>query len=156
MKHEEFTPEYGIVRSAFVSIDDLDASGAVHNARYPLILERVVVAHWYERGWRLDPRQSRIPDVLQVAREFTISYQFPIFGLGEVKVHLWIEKAGRTSFTYGFAFLSADGSVTHATGHRVQVRLDPATLQSTPLSPEGIAELVPLAKPGVLTGQVEN
>ncbi|OZM70874.1 thioesterase [Amycolatopsis antarctica] len=116
------------------------------------MLERVIIAYWLGRGWNFDARTSRIPDVLQVAREIKVSYHAPIVGIGEVRLHLWIEAAGRTSFTYGFAFRSADGTTLHATGHRVQVRLDPATFQPTPLSAEGVAELALFAKPGVLAG----
>jgi acyl-CoA thioester hydrolase len=37
---------------------------------------------------------------------------------------------------YGFKVRSDDGTVVHAEGRRVQVRLDPATLRPAPISAE--------------------
>ncbi len=55
---------------------------------------------------------------------------------GAVQVQLWLEHLGTTSVVYGFRVLSNDGTVVHAEGRRVQVRLDPATLRPAPIGAE--------------------
>lgn len=145
-----FSPEFGVVIEIFVNMDDLDPMGMIHNARYPLMFDRAVTEYWVGHGWSLDPAHSTIPDVWQVVRELSITYEYPVFGMRTILLHLWIEKMGRTSFTYGFEFRSADGALRHAAGRRVQVRLDPATLQPCPLSDVGRAKLERIAKPAVL------
>ena len=56
--------------------------------------------------------------------------------VGPVHVQLWLDHLGNTSAVYGFMVLSADETVTHAEGRRVQVRLDPATLRPAVIGPE--------------------
>lgn len=137
----------GHVQPVHIHVDDLDMQGIVGNARYPLIVERAVTAYSMERGWHFDPARSRFSDTLQVVREFRIEYHAPIADVGPVGVHLWIERLGRSSYTYGFRILSEDGTVTHADGHRVQVRLDPGTLRPTPLSDEAVTAARQLMMP---------
>lgn len=146
-------PEYGRVREIFVGFDDLDPTGAVHNARYALMLERASTEFWVEQGWNFDPCKSRIPDVMQVAREFKISYHAPIMGVGPVSLRFWVDHLGRTSYTYGFEFRSVDGATLHAAGHRVQVRLDPQTFSPIPISDTALVELSAIAKPAVVAGR---
>jgi len=59
----------------------------------------------------------------------------PIARVGTVQVQLWLDHLGTTSVVYGFRVLS-DGTVVHAEGRRVQVRLDPATLRPAVIGPE--------------------
>jgi len=70
-----------------------------------------------------------------VVREFAITYHVPIARVGTVQVQLWLDHLGTTSVVYGFRVLS-DGTVVHAEGRRVQVRLDPATLRPAVIGPE--------------------
>ncbi|WP_327085290.1 acyl-CoA thioesterase [Nonomuraea sp. NBC_01738] len=123
-------------RPVQVHFDDLDAMGLLHNSRYALLVERAVSAFWTEIGWHFDPAVSRFKDVFMAVKEFKITYHMPIMGAGEVQVEFWMEKLGNTSGVYGFRVLSADGSVVHADGHRVNVNLDPATFRPTPFSQE--------------------
>lgn len=133
-----------------VHFDDLDAMGIVHNAKYAVLVERAISAFWFAHGWSFDPAQSRFPDDLMLAvREFGITYRAPITAVPEVGVQLWIEQFGRTSVTYHFRVISADGTVLHAEGTRAQVKLDPVTRRPAPISPElrkAAAELI--AHPG--------
>src|SRR5690606_39834511 len=46
--------EYGHVEPVTVFFDDLDALGFVHNARYPILLERALTTYWAERGYSYD------------------------------------------------------------------------------------------------------
>ncbi|PRX96319.1 acyl-CoA thioesterase [Allonocardiopsis opalescens] len=130
-----------------VHFDDLDAMGMVHNARYPLLLERALMTYWTAHGWSSDPGRSAFEDVFLAVREFTITYHVPIAAAGTIGVRFWIDRLGNTSVVYGFQVLSADGATVHAEGRRAQVRIDPATLRPQPLS-ERLREL---ARPLVRT-----
>ncbi|WP_336205049.1 acyl-CoA thioesterase [Nonomuraea sp. LPB2021202275-12-8] len=124
------------IRTVQIHFDDLDAMGLLHNSRYALLVERAVSAFWADQGWTFDPATSRFKDVYLAVREFKITYNVPIMGAGEVLVEFWMDRMGRTSGVYGFRVLSADRSVVHADGYRVNVNLDPATLRPAPFSPE--------------------
>jgi acyl-CoA thioester hydrolase len=125
------TVDYGHVEPVTIHFDDLDAMGLVHNARYPVILERALSPYWVARGHAYLNGRPTSPDIFHAVREFTITYLAPIREPGEIGVHFWIERLGETSATYGFRFLSGDGRTVHAEGRRVVVRLDPATLRPT-------------------------
>ncbi|WP_055477819.1 acyl-CoA thioesterase [Sphaerimonospora mesophila] len=130
-----------------VHFDDLDAMGLLHNSRYALLVERAVSAYWHRLGWAPDPTRSSFRDVFLAVREFKVTYHVPITGASEPLVHFWIERIGRTSALYGFRVLSADRSVVHAEGYRVNVNLDPGTLRPAPFSSELRAAAEPLLSP---------
>lgn len=148
---EEFLPgesaEYGHEQLVRISLDDLDGLGIVHNARYALLFERALISYWLDRGWHFDPNRSIIPDVLQVVGEFGIRYRSPITAIGDVAVRFWIDRAEGARSTYAFQFLSLDRQTVYAEGHRVQIRLDPATLRPTPYSDEVMAMARVLMRP---------
>jgi acyl-CoA thioester hydrolase len=106
----------------------------VHNARYVTLFESALTAYWERLGWAFNPSAPHFPDVFFVVREFTITYQRPITATGSVNVQLWLDAVGMSSAVYGFRIMSEDGSVVHAEGRRVQVKLDPATLRPSPIS----------------------
>jgi len=137
----------GHIQPVQIHFDDLDAMGVVHNARYVLLLERALFDYWAERGWPFDPARSHFSEIFFVVREFSITYHIPINTAGEAAVHFWLEHMGTTSVVYGFRVLSADHTVVHAEGRRVQVRLDPATLRPIPISEplrDSLKQLLPL------------
>jgi acyl-CoA thioester hydrolase len=74
--------------------------------------------------------------VLFAVREFAITYHLPIARVGTVRVRFWLDRLGATSLAYGFQVLPDDGSVVHAEGRRMQVRLDPVTLRPAAIGPE--------------------
>lgn len=119
-----------------IHFEDLDAMGVVHSGRYVNVFERALAAYWSRAGWFYDPSHPRFAEMLFVVREFTITYHVPIARAGTVRVGLWLERLGATSLIYGFRVSSADETVVHAEGRRVQVRLDPATLRPAPITPE--------------------
>ncbi|GLW11648.1 thioesterase [Microtetraspora sp. NBRC 13810] len=126
----------GVHEPVQVHFDELDAMGLLHNSRYALLVERAIGAYWHRLGWASDPGRSAFKDVFLAVREFKVTYNVPIAGAGEPLVHFWMERMGRTSGVYGFRVLSADRTVVHAEGYRVNVNLDPATLRPTPFSDE--------------------
>ncbi|MFI5758823.1 acyl-CoA thioesterase [Streptomyces sp. NPDC051569] len=126
--------QHGALVPVSVHFDDLDALGLLHNARYPLIIERAWTAYWEERGLRYEGDWAAAGDACNAVKELRLTYELPVNRTGAYAVHLWLERLGNTGLTYGFRFCSADGSVTYAHGSRVLVRLDPATLRPAPWS----------------------
>ncbi|GLU49892.1 acyl-CoA thioesterase [Nocardiopsis ansamitocini] len=140
-------PEFGRVQSVDVHFEDLDPTGFLHNSRYSLLLEHAASAYWSEQGWHHDPARSRFAgDSVMAVRAFEITYHFPVTEPGKVGVHLWIERIGRSSYTYGFRVISLDGATVHAEGTRVQINLDPTTLTPATLSDEVRAAAQPLLR----------
>ncbi|MER5199793.1 acyl-CoA thioesterase [Streptomyces sp. NPDC002755] len=137
-------PTDGHHQSVPVHFGDLDSFGMVHHGQYAALFERGITTYWMERGVSFDRAKSHITDVLQVVRKMEITYDMPITEVGEVQVHFWIDRMGRTSYTYGFRVLSADRTVVHATGQRVQVNLDPVTLRPLPFGEDARAAALPL------------
>ncbi|MFD6287082.1 acyl-CoA thioesterase [Streptomyces sp. NPDC060205] len=129
-----------------VHFGDLDSFGMVHHGQYAALFERGITSYWMERGVSFDRAKSQIADVLQVVRKMEITYDMPITEVGEVQVHFWIDRMGRTSYTYGFRVLSKDRAVVHATGQRIQVNLDPVTLRPTPFGEGARAAALPLMR----------
>lgn len=125
---------YGRLMPVTVHFDDLDALGMLHNARYPLLVERAWTEFWQERGIRFEGDWASAGDACNVVKELLISYDVPVTRSGPYAVHLWLERLGTTGLTYGFRFCSADGVTTYARGTRVLVRLDPETLRPAPWS----------------------
>jgi acyl-CoA thioester hydrolase len=134
-----FTVDYGHVGLVSVHFDDLDAMGVVHNARYALLLERAMIAFWNARGHSFVDGRPTTSDSFNVVKEYRITYHTPIRTAGDVAVHLWTDRVGETSGTYGFRIVSVDGSTVHADGIRVVVKLDPATMRPAAWTPEGRA-----------------
>lgn len=134
----------GIVRRKRIYLDDLDGFGMLHHAGYAVLLDRAVIDFWLEAGWVADPSVS-----VQVIRSLALTYHLPVVGMQDVDVHLWIDRAGRSSVTYRFEVLSTDHTVRHAEGSRVLVNLDPATLRPTLLTDDMWEVAAPLLRPGL-------
>lgn len=115
-----------------VYFDDLDAFQVLHNARYLLMFERTIGSFWRHLGWGglLDAQKN--PDQFHLVRANHVEYLRPVYGVGQVRVRVWVEKLGRTSLSFGFRMLPLDQDLEHARGSRVVVRVDPATLKPAP------------------------
>ncbi|MBB5871175.1 acyl-CoA thioester hydrolase [Allocatelliglobosispora scoriae] len=138
--------EFGKIEQAIIHFDDLDASGLMHNARYALVLERVLSIYWARFGFSYEGGLPTSSDVVSAVREFSITYHVPIRGTGPVDVHFWVEKLGGSSAVYGFRFLSADHGTVHAEGRRVMVKFDPRTGRPDAWTPAGREVAAGLAK----------
>ena len=129
--------EYGFLVPMSVFFDDLDSFGMLHNSRYTVLVERAWAMYWQQQELAFSKDWELLDDGFNVLKEQRISYEFPVNRLGEYGVHIWVERIGRTSMTYGFRVCSADGTVTHAHGSRTIVRLDRQTLRPSEWSQEG-------------------
>jgi acyl-CoA thioester hydrolase len=124
--------DYGHIEPVFVSFDDLDSMGIVHNTRYAVIVERALTAYWDGLGYTYANRTVGHPDASIAVVEFSIKYKMPVSATGTVGVHFWTTRIGSTSVSYGYRVQSVDGATAHAEGQRVHVRFDPATMRPTP------------------------
>ncbi|CAL9591077.1 thioesterase family protein [Streptomyces werraensis] len=127
---------YGRLIPVTVHFDDLDALGLLHNARYPLLVERAWAELWQANGITFDGDWAAAGDACNAVKELRLTYEAPVTRPGPYAVHLWLDRLGTTGLTYGFRFCSADGAVTYARGSRVLVRLDATTLRPAPWSEE--------------------
>lgn len=134
----------GVVLRKRIYLDDLDGFGMLHHARYAVLLDQAVIDFWLDAGWVSDPAES-----VQAIRALELTYHLPVVGMQDVDVHLWVDRAGRTSVTYRFQVLSADHTVRYAEGSRVLVNLDPRTLRPTPLTEAMWEVAAPLLGVGV-------
>ncbi|MGQ5227437.1 acyl-CoA thioesterase [Streptomyces sp. yara] len=125
---------YGRLIPVTVHFDDLDALGLLHNARYPLLVERAWAELWQANGVTFDGDWVAAGDACNAVKELRLTYEAPVTRPGPYAVHLWLDRLGTTGLTYGFRFCSADGAVTYARGSRVLVRLDATTLRPAPWS----------------------
>ncbi|MCG7207969.1 MULTISPECIES: acyl-CoA thioesterase [Streptomyces] len=125
---------YGRLIPVTVHFDDLDALGLLHNARYPVMVERAWAELWQEHGFVFEGDWTAAGDACNAVKELRIGYEAPVTRPGTYAVHLWLERLGTTGLTYGFRFCSEDGAVTYAQGTRVLVRLDAGTLRPAPWS----------------------
>ena len=119
----------GVVIRKRIYLDDLDGFGMLHHARYAVLFDNAVLDFWLDAGWAPDPGEA-----VQVVRELQLTYHQPVLGMTDVDVHLWVDRAGRSSVTYRFEVLSTDHTVCHAEGSRVLVNLDGRTLRPAPLT----------------------
>ncbi|MFJ9707397.1 acyl-CoA thioesterase [Streptomyces sp. NPDC101234] len=125
---------YGRLIPVTVHFDDLDALGLLHNARYPVLVERAWAEFWQGHGFAFEGDWAAAEDACNAVKELRIGYEAPVTRPGTYAVHLWLERLGNTGLTYGFRFCSEDGALTYARGARVLVRLDAATLRPAPWS----------------------
>ncbi|RPE45436.1 acyl-CoA thioester hydrolase [Streptomyces sp. Ag109_O5-1] len=125
---------YGRLIPVTVHFDDLDALGLLHNARYPVLVERAWAEFWQGHGFAFEGDWAAAEDACNAVKELRIGYEAPVTRPGTYAVHLWLERLGNTGLTYGFRFCSEDGALTYAQGARVLVRLDAATLRPAPWS----------------------
>lgn len=74
------------------------------------------------------------PDQLQIVREVQAKFAAPFRGMGEMVIHIWVERLGESSCVYGFVCTSAEGKVVYARGTRTIIKLDAVSLEPTPWS----------------------
>ncbi|HTU73492.1 MAG TPA: thioesterase family protein [Trebonia sp.] len=143
---------HGATETVEVFWEDLDPQGVLHNARYSILLEHALSAYWSRAGYPWDPAADHFRDMFFVVREFAITFHAPITRPGPVAVRFWFDHVGASSIVYGFGILSDDGSVTYASGRRVQVRLDPDTMRPARITSQFRELARPLMRQAVTEG----
>lgn len=116
--------------SDVIRYNDLDPNGHVNN---------VAVCTFFEDGRVMFRRRhfsGQVKNVLTgfVLARYVIEYHLPLEFPGSVEVGTTIIRIGRSSYTFGQAVFRGDECA--ATAEAVQVRIDPETGRSIPLSAE--------------------
>ena len=131
-----------------IYFDDLDIFGVLHNARYPLLVERTIGAFWQALGWGGLSDLKANPDQFHLVRINHFEYLRAVEGVNAVRARVWVQKLGRTSLIFAFSILPVDEDIPYATGHRVLVCVDPESRTPKPWS-EGIrVKLAPYCESG--------
>ena len=117
-----------------VYFDDLDIFGVLHNARYPLLIERTIGDFWKKMGWGGLATLDRNPDQFHLVRVNHFEYLRAVEEVDEVRVRVWIQKLGTTSMTFAFSVLPVDEDTPYAIGHRVLVCIDQQSRKPKPWS----------------------
>lgn len=112
--------QLGHVEPVTVHFDDLDAYGAVHHAKVPVLVERAVIAYLERLGFPMGH-----PDATAFVGQLVVSFTAPIAGAGPADVRVWVEELGASSLTHGFQI--SRGPVILAGGSRTLIKVDPAT-----------------------------
>ena len=117
-----------------IYFDDLDVFGVLHNARYPLLIERTIGAFWKKMGWGGLSELERNPDQFHLVRVNHFEYIRAVENVDEVRVRVWVDKLGTTSLTFGFSVLPIDQDTPYAQGFRVLVCVNPNSRLPNPWS----------------------
>jgi acyl-CoA thioester hydrolase len=125
-----------------VYFDDLDSYRILHNARYFLLFERTLGQFWQEVGFGV-LQSSKAPEHFHYVRANSIEYLSPVYGVGRVRVRVWIEKLGRTSLTFGFCLMPLHEDRQHAVGERTVVCVDPDNQRPKPWGEDFRKQLEP-------------
>lgn len=125
-----------------IRYNDLDPNGHVNN---------IAILMFFEDGrvmFRDRHFKAQVDNVLSgfVLARYTIEYHRPLAFPGSVEVGTTITRIGRSSYNFGQAVFSGDACI--ATAEAVQVRVDPDSGRSVPLSNE-FKVLLKAASPGV-------
>lgn len=111
-----------------VFFDELDLLGNLHNSRYAVHVERAQSALFERLGKGWSSFDQRDPDLHYAVRELHVEFLAPFASPGLLPVELIAEDIGRTSARYGFR------CGDFARGHRVIIKVDPATGRPAPWS----------------------
>ena len=115
-----------------IYFEDLDVFGVLHNARYPLLVERSIGDFWKKMGWGGLANLAESPDQFHLVRVNHFEYLRAIKDMDDVRVRVWVGKLGRTSLRFDFSFLPPDQDLVYASGHRVLVCVDRQTMVPKP------------------------
>ena len=119
-----------------IYFDDLDLFRVLHNARYPLLIERTIGAFWKKLGWGGLSELETNPDQFHLVRVNHFEYHRAVVGVDEVRVRIWLDRLGTTSLTFGFSMLPIDQDEPYCTGYRVLVCVDPNQRKPRPWTDE--------------------
>ena len=117
-----------------VYFDDLDIFGVLHNARYPLLIERTIGAFWKRLGFGGLAQLAQNPDQFHLVRVNHFEYVRAVKGVDEVRCRIWVKSLGNTSLTFAFSLLPVDQDEPYCTGYRVLVCVDPESQRPRPWS----------------------
>jgi acyl-CoA thioester hydrolase len=122
-----------------VRFRDCDPMGHANNAVYLTYFEQARFAHWRSlAGGGLTESPGDLPGVILARAE--VDYKVPARYGETLEVRIGLGGIGRTSFTYEYEIVNADGNLV-AAGRSVQVMFDYSTNTPVPV-PDDIRRLL--------------
>ena len=137
-----------------IYFDDLDFFGVLHNARYPLLVERTIGAFWQELGWGAISELKENPDQFHLVRVNHFEYLRAVENVSSVRARVWVQKIGKTSLIFGFSILPIDEDEPYATGYRVLVCVDAENRTPKPWSNAIRHKIAPYCENGEHDGTI--
>jgi YbgC/YbaW family acyl-CoA thioester hydrolase len=117
-----------------IRLSDTDSSGLIYYGAVTAWFTRAQAELWYALGFK---QEGLGPSPMMPVVNADISYHASLKLADEYELRAWVEEAGRTSLTVGFAVTkSGEPCVTASMTH---VHLDPATMGPAPLPDAMIA-----------------
>lgn len=114
-----------------VYFDEIDLLGVMHNARFPLHVERAQSALFEHLGYGWTDPTERHEDLNYVVRSVNLEFTAPVTSPGVMQVEVVAVRLGRTSATWGYrcTVRGAGGDdIPVAHGTRVLVKVDASGL----------------------------
>lgn len=110
-----------------IFFEELDQNGHLHNARFPVHVERAVSDFFSHEGISPAGSGNAKSDLVYAVRELHCEFINPVRATGHMLVVLWIQHLGRTSLTTRFVCCDVAENILYACGHRVIVKIDRQT-----------------------------
>lgn len=120
--------------------EDVDAVGIVRYSAYTRLLD-VVEAELFRAAGLAHPAVQERFGLVLVRRVLHLEYHAPARFDAELRVALWVERAGASALTFGAAVRDAAGGAVHASGRVVVVAVDRHALTKAALPPGLVAAL---------------
>jgi YbgC/YbaW family acyl-CoA thioester hydrolase len=120
--------------------EDADLVGIVRYSAYTRLLD-VAEAELFRAAGLAFPLVQERHGVVLVRRVLHLEYHAPARFDAELRVAMWVARAGASALTLGVAVRDAAGAATHVSGHVVVVAVDRHTLAKTALPPALVAAL---------------
>lgn len=120
--------------------EDADLVGIVRYSAYTRLLD-VAEAELFRAAGLAYPRVQERYGVVLVRRVLHLEYHAPARFDAELRVAMWIARAGASALTLGVAVRDAAGAVAHASGHVVAVAVGHQTLAKAALPGDLVARL---------------
>jgi YbgC/YbaW family acyl-CoA thioester hydrolase len=120
--------------------EDADLVGIVRYSAYTRLLD-AAEAELFRAAGLAFPRVQEAYGVVLVRRVLHLEYHAPARFDAELRVAMWVARAGSSSLTLGAAVRDAGGAVVHAAGHVVVVAVDHRTLAKTTLPADLLGRL---------------
>lgn len=139
------TPYPGVPAGAFAVAErarweDADLVGIVRYSAYTRLFD-VAEAELFRAAGLAHPRVQERYAIWLVRRVLHLEYFAPARFDAELRVALWLARAGASALTLGVAVRDAAEAVTHAAGHVVVVAVDDGTLAKAALPADLVARL---------------
>lgn len=118
----ERSPMRGVALRIHAHAGDLGAQGRMQPTGYIRLIEHAIDDYWRWTEYLAGGAQLN-----ETVIDWRLSVETPVARAGALTAHLWVPRRGKLELTYGFAVLSHDMAIRHASGYRRVRHLDEQT-----------------------------